>query len=79
MVLKRVTQLSQNGGEKLVVDEVRTLVAINRWNDQTPRVTKDFDFIAALDLIASSEEQRQFHAVLEKHEFKVVPANARWP
>ena len=65
-------------GEKLVVDEVRTLVAIHRWNDQTPRVTKDFDFIAGLDLIASAEEQRQLHAVLEKHDFKVVPENARW-
>jgi hypothetical protein len=66
-------------GEKLIADEgVRTLIAIHRWNDQTPRVTKDFDFIAGLDLIASAEEQQRLHAVLEKHDFKVVPANARW-
>lgn len=65
-------------GEKLIVDEVRTLVAIHRWQDQTPRVTKDFDFIANLDLIASEKEQRRIHEVLKKHGFDVVPANARW-
>lgn len=59
-------------------DEVRTLVPLHRWKDQTPRVTKDFDFIAGLDLIASPEEQHQLHEVLEKHDFKVVPSNARW-
>lgn len=65
-------------GEKLVVDEVRTLVAIHRWRNQMPRVTKDFDFIASLDLIASEAEQQRFHEVLERHGFKVVPTNARW-
>lgn len=64
--------------KNLVADEVRTLIPIHRWNDQSPRVTKDFDLIADLDLIASAEEQRQLHAVLEKHDFQVVPANARW-
>lgn len=58
--------------------EVRTLVPLHRWKDQTPRVTKDFDFIAGLDLIASPEEQHRLHVALEKHDFKVVPANARW-
>lgn len=65
-------------GEKIVVDEVRTVVAIHRWKDQTPRVTKDFDFLISLDLIASPEEQRLVHEVLDKHGFKVVPENARW-
>lgn len=65
-------------GEKLIVDEVRTLVPIHRWQDQTPRVTKDFDFIANLDLIASEEEQQRLNEVLKKHGFDVVPANARW-
>lgn len=64
--------------EKLIVDEVRTLVAIHQWQDQTPRVTKDFDFIANLDLIASEEEQKRLNDVLKKHGFEVVPANARW-
>ena len=49
-----------------------------RWNDLTPRVTKDFDFIASLDLIASTEEQQRLHEALKKHDFNVVPANARW-
>lgn len=65
-------------GDKLVVDEVRTVVAIHRWIDQTPRVTKDFDFLISLDLIASPQEQRLVHEVLDKHGFKVVPENARW-
>jgi hypothetical protein len=65
-------------GEKFVVDGVRTLVAIHRWKDQTPRVTKDFDFIASLGLIASKEEQQRLSEALEKHGFDVVPANARW-
>lgn len=65
-------------GEKPVADEVRTVVAIHRWKDQTPRVTKDFDFLVSLDLIASPEEQRRVHEVLDKHGFKVVPENARW-
>ena len=65
-------------GDKLIVGWVRTLVPIHQWKDQRPRVTKDFDFIANLDLIASPEEQRQLYAALEKHGFEVVPANARW-
>lgn len=65
-------------GDKLIVDEVRTLVAIHRWKNQTPRVTKDFDFLISLDLIASPQEQRRLDAVLKKHEFAVVPENARW-
>lgn len=65
-------------GEKIVVDEVRTVVAIHRWKEQTPRVTKDFDFLIGLDLIASPKDQRLLHEVLDKHNFKVVPENARW-
>jgi hypothetical protein len=65
-------------GEKLVVNEVRTVIAIHRWREQTPRVTKDFDFLISLDLIASPEEQQRLHEVLDKHDFKVVPENKRW-
>lgn len=65
-------------GNQSIADAVRTLVAIHRWMDQTPRSTKDFDFIANLDLIASEDEQQGIHEVLEKHGFGVVPANARW-
>jgi hypothetical protein len=70
--------VTENGKKLIVDDGVRTLVAIDRWNDQILRVTKDLDFIAGLDLIASVEEQQRLHAALEKHDFKVVPANARW-
>lgn len=66
-------------GAKIIADEgVRTLVPIHRWQNQTPRGTKDFDFIAGLDLIASADEQRRLHEALGKHGFRVVPANARW-
>lgn len=71
--------LTTETGEILIADGgVRTLIPIDRWNDQAPRVTKDFDFIASLDLIASAGDQKQFHVALEKHNFKVVPKNARW-
>lgn len=65
-------------GPKIVVGEVRTLVSIHRWIEQTPRVTKDFDFIASLDLIASPTEQRRLDDVLKRHNFAAVPENARW-
>ncbi len=55
--------------EELVVNEVRTVVPIERWKNQTPRVTKDFDILASLDVIASSEQQRQFHDALIEHGF----------
>lgn len=63
---------------ELPAPEVQTLVPLSRWRNQTPRVTKDFDLIAGLDVIASAEDQGQLDAVLKKHEFKVVPQNARW-
>lgn len=59
-------------------DAARTLIAIQRWRDQSPRVTKDFDFITSLDLIASEEHQQRIQEILNKHGFNVVPANARW-
>lgn len=65
-------------GGKLVVGNVRTLVEIHQWIEQTPRVTKDFDFIVSLDLIASAEEQRRLDEILERHDFVVVQENARW-
>lgn len=58
--------------------DVLTVVAIDRWGSNRPRVTKDFDFITSLDLIASADEQQRLHEVLEKHRFQVVPENARW-
>ena len=65
--------LDHQTGDKLVVHEIRTLVAIHRWKDQTPRVTKDFDFLISLNLIASPEEQRRLHEVLDKLTMVNVP------
>lgn len=58
--------------------DIPTVVAMDRWGSNRPRVTKDFDFITSLDLIASADEQQRLHEVLEKHSFQVVPENARW-
>ncbi len=58
--------------------ELRTMVPVARWLYETPRVTRDFDFIASLGLIASPEDQRRTGQVLEAHGFSVVPENARW-
>ena len=57
---------------------VPTVVHVYQWGDQTPRVTKDLDFIAEVNLIASAEMQRQLDGVLAKQGFTVVPKNARW-
>ncbi|MCF7765956.1 MAG: hypothetical protein K9N62_19990 [Verrucomicrobia bacterium] len=65
-------------GTKIFGVEPRTVIEIDRWADHTPRSTKDFDFIAGLDLIASPTEQRRLDELLKKHDFKVVPENARW-
>jgi hypothetical protein len=59
-------------------NDLPTVVAIERWGSNQPRVTNDFDFIADLDLIASPVEQERVHEVLERHHFHVVPQNARW-
>jgi hypothetical protein len=59
-------------------EDIPTVVAIDRWGGNRPRVTKDFDFITSLDLIASADEQQRMHEVLQKHRFQVVPENARW-
>lgn len=55
-----------------------TVIDISRWNDANPRVTKDFDFIVGLELIASTKDQHSLHETLVRHGFEVVPENARW-
>jgi hypothetical protein len=62
----------------LTEDSIQTLINLRDWLDVTPRVTKDFDFIAELDLIASLEHQDKIDGVLEANGFAVVPENARW-
>ena len=57
---------------------VRPLVPLDRWEDAIPRVTKDIDLVAEVGLIGSATVQEGVDAVLKKHGFEVVPANARW-
>lgn len=56
----------------------RPLVPLDRWEDAIPRVTKDIDLVAEVGLIGSATVQEGVDAVLKKHGFEVVPANARW-
>jgi len=58
--------------------EVRTVIPVARWLDATPRVTKDFDLIAHIELIASAGAQSAVQTVLDRQGFAVVPDHARW-
>lgn len=58
--------------------DIPTVVGVHVWHDQTPRSTRDLDFIAEVGLIASLEQQRAIDAVLVAHRFEVVKQNARW-
>lgn len=72
-------QMRLIGGRKQAAEgELRTMVPVSRWLYETPRVTRDFDFIASLGLIASPEDQRRTGQLLESHGYTVVPENARW-
>lgn len=70
--------ITDEKGDGLIAHEVRTLIEISRWVDGTPRVTKDFDLLVSLDLIASASDQGQLEHTLNKYEFAVVPKNERW-
>lgn len=65
-------------GATLTAVTVPTLIEMTRWSDMAPRVTKDFDFIVSLELIASEGDQKILTGVLAKHGFEVVKRNARW-
>lgn len=43
-----------------------------------PRVTKDFDLIAGIDLIASTEQQKSVDIVLKSLDFEPVPGHEYW-
>lgn len=86
-LLSQVSYMGTADGNYVVTDQGRrviaesgipTLVDVYQWNDQTPRVTKDLDFVAELNLIASPDAQRRVHEALAKHDFEVVPKNALW-
>jgi len=59
-------------------ERVPTVVGFDRWIGTTPRVTKDFDLIPELNLLASTELQKRTDQVLRKHGFAPVPGNERW-
>lgn len=68
--------LTTEAGAQLITEEsVQTLINIDRWKNLTPRATRDFDFIASLDLIASADEQPKIRAVLDKHGYVTKTAN----
>lgn len=70
--------LVDDKGAPVTAEAVLTLIDMTRWGDVTPRVTKDFDFVVSLELIASEADQKTLTVVLAKHGFEVVKKNARW-
>jgi hypothetical protein len=85
-LISRARSISTSSGATLVDDKgaaltavtVPTVIDMTRWSDVNPRVTKDFDFIVSLELIASEGDQKTLSGVLAKHGFEVVARNARW-
>ncbi len=67
--------LTTEAGNPLTAEEtVPTLISIDRWSSLTPRATRDFDFVASLDLIASADTQPKIRTVLEKHGYSAKTA-----
>lgn len=85
-LIAQTRSITTSNGEVLVDDKgaafaavtVPTVIDMTRWSDVNPRVTKDFDFIVSLELIASEGDQKTLTGVLAKHGFEVVKRNARW-
>lgn len=81
--IKHITQeddgliLTEDGRSLLREDSIPTLIDLRQWLDLEPRVTKDFDFIAELDLIASFDQQGKLDEILKANGFAVT-TNARW-
>ena len=60
-------------GGGIIVNEIRTIIDLSRWNDGTPARPKQIsDLVVGLDLIASKSSQSQFAQAIEKHEFAVL-------
>lgn len=62
----------------LANEDVRSIIAWDRWRDATPRVTKDLDLVVSVDLIASKDTQPKVTEILARHEYQVVDRHARW-
>lgn len=65
-------------GDSIQVRMIDSLVPLDRWLAQEPRVTKDLDFVAQINLIADSNMQQQIDQALNDHRYAVVEDNARW-
>jgi hypothetical protein len=57
---------------------VPVIIPVGQWRDNTPRVTKDIDFVIGLDLIAEEDTQRNMVDVLKTHGFMVSERHPRW-
>lgn len=58
--------------------EIQTVIALPRWLDAAPRVTKDLDLVVGLDIISSGDAQEAIVTILTKHGFIVSEKNPRW-
>lgn len=58
--------------------DIMTVVNVKDWQDFNPRVTKDFDLITGLDLIASEIRQKRLSGVLQKNGFSAVSGHEYW-
>jgi len=58
--------------------DIMTVVNVKDWQDFNPRVTKDFDLITGIDLIASIEHQKAVDTVLRSLNFEPIPENKYW-
>lgn len=78
ITMSRGATMVDDNGPLLTAVTLPTVIDMTRWSDVNPRVTKDFDFIVSLELIASEGDQRTLSELLGKHGFEVVKHNARW-
>jgi len=58
--------------------DIMTVVNVADWQDFNPRVTKDFDLITGLDLIASETRQKNLSDALRNNGFVAVSGHEYW-
>jgi hypothetical protein len=64
LFLKHQWLLEHGGDEPFVIP-------FERWQDSTPRVTKDMDLVIGLDLISNQERHEPILQAIEENGFKV--------
>jgi hypothetical protein len=70
--------LKQSWLQELGQQASRIAIPFDRWPDQTPRATKDFDLITTLEMLTARADQEAIDAVLKQHIFEPSPGNERW-